>query len=83
MQVCTKRSLIIRVQYHNIHYIYIRTYSTTQRNGKYILCTHLHRAYEASRSATGLYTTKLKTDHLKLTSYSKMRVDLAAQVSMT
>ena len=40
----------------------------------------MHSVFQRTHSSSGLYTAKLKTEHLKLTSYSKMRVDLAAQV---
>lgn len=36
--------------------------------------------YDKSRFASGLNLTKLKREHLHLTSYSRMRVNLAAQV---
>ena len=42
---------------------------------------HLVKLYERTQSETGLYIGKrLKLEHLKLTSYSKMNVRLAAQV---
>jgi hypothetical protein len=59
--------------------MYIANYCI-QRNGQFILWAHLHRVFEQTHCETGLYTSKLKAEHLNLTSYSKMRVDLAAQV---
>jgi hypothetical protein len=50
-------------------------------NGKHILWKHLIDVYERSRSESGLYIgKKLKLEHVKLTSYSRMNVRLAAQV---
>ena len=53
-----------------------------QNNGKYILWQHLIDLYERDHGkGTGLsLVPKLKYEHLHLTSFSKMRVDLAAQV---
>ena len=42
--------------------------------------SHLVTVYQATRTDSGLYSTKLKHEHVHLTSYSKMRVNLAAQV---
>lgn len=53
-----------------------------QINGKHILWSHLISLYESSRAESGLYIGhKLKLEHIKLTSYSRMSVSLAAQVS--
>ena len=56
-----------------------------QCNGMDISWRHLTELYEKNRSHApdaGLaLLPKLKYEHLHLTSYSKMRVDLAAQVS--
>ena len=59
-----------------------------QCNGKEIRWRHLqdlyHRDSGAKKSAGGLsLVPKLKYEHIFLTSFSKMRVDLAAQVSFT
>ena len=44
---------------------------------------HLKELYRAQADDTGLaLIPKLKFEHIHLTSYSKMSVDLAAQVSM-
>ena len=56
-----------------------------QCNGKEILWQHLKNLYQsdggAMRDAAGLaMVPKLKYEHVNLTSFSKMRVDLAAQV---
>ena len=49
----------------------------------YILWEHLKRLYDADKALhTGIrLVPKLKYEHLNLTAFSKMRVDLAAQVS--
>ena len=66
--------------YHcNVHVV------ITQCNGREILWDHLKDLYKkdggAHRNAAGLrLVPKLKYEHVFLTSYSKMRVDLAAQV---
>ena len=55
----------------------------SQFDGKDILWTHLWRLYYANRSTTcpGLaLLPKLKFEHVHLNNFSKMRVDLAAQV---
>ncbi len=59
-----------------------------QCNGKEILWEHVqdlyHRDSGAQKSAGGLsLVPKLNYEHIYLTSFSKMRVDLAAQVSST
>lgn len=75
--------------------MYIRTYNVSHRNaylcllqcnGKEIKWEHLAALYKrdsgAVREAPGLsLVPKLKWEHIHLTSFSKMRVDLAAQVS--
>ena len=44
---------------------------------------HLTKLYEKQRSSLGLsLVPKLKFEHVALTSFSKMRVDLVAQVSI-
>ena len=61
----------------------IKLCAPIQCNGKDISWSHLVRLYHNNRSADapGLaLITKLKYEHIWLTSYSKMRVDLAAQV---
>lgn len=52
------------------------------RNGKEISWQHLVNLYEGDAGkASGLaMLPKLKYEHIHLTSFSKMRVDLAAQV---
>uniref|UniRef100_A0A1X7TG45 Uncharacterized protein n=1 Tax=Amphimedon queenslandica TaxID=400682 RepID=A0A1X7TG45_AMPQE len=50
-------------------------------NGKHILWSHVIDLYNWSREESGLYIGKqLKMEHVKLTSYSRMNVRLAAQV---
>ena len=74
--VCT----CINILFHcNVHVL------ITQCNGREILWDHLEDLYKkdgvAHRNAAGLrLVPKLKYEHVFLTSYSKMRVDLAAQV---
>jgi hypothetical protein len=59
-----------------------------QVNGKSISWQHLVQLYHRHRgdgvvpdSGLSILHKKLKYEHVKLTSYSKMRVDLAAQVT--
>lgn len=56
-----------------------------QNNGREISWQHLKDLYERDMGkGSGLsMVPKLKLEHLKLTSFSKMRVDLAAQVNIT
>ena len=43
--------------------------------------SHLDNLYRKSQTKSGLYIgKKLTRDHIHLTSYSRMRVDLAAEV---
>ena len=66
---------IALLYYKNIVYIHL------QNNGKEIKWTHLWSLYYKNRSDTGLsLLSKLKYEHIHLNSFSKMRVDLAAQV---
>ena len=52
-----------------------------QVNGKEILWSHIKRLYENTRAESGLYIgEKLKSEHVNLTSLSKMKVSIAAQV---
>ena len=56
-----------------------------QRNGKFIEWSHIRGLYkklqEMATTSSGLtLLPKLKYEHVYLTSMSKMRVDLAAQV---
>ena len=58
-----------------------------QKNGKHILWSHVLNLYEkvthtavASNGLSLSLLPKLKNEHVSLTSYSRMRVDLAAQV---
>lgn len=57
-----------------------------QRNGQFILWKHVRDLYEkmngmAVQSKGLSLVPKLKMEHVNLTSYSGMRVDLAAQVN--
>ena len=58
------------------------SFTIFQKNGKNIYWQHLVHLYDKDRGkGTGLaLVPKLKFEHLHLTSFSKMRVDLAAQV---
>ena len=65
--------------------VYIAYFLTFQCNGKEICWSHLEGLYcresGANRDAPGLaMVPKLKYEHIHLSSFSKMRVDLAAQV---
>lgn len=53
-----------------------------QYNGSYIMWQHIVALYHRDRGkATGLFLVKnLKFEHIRLSSFAKMRVDLAAQV---
>lgn len=52
-----------------------------QRNGKYILWNHLKYLSDHTQSDSGLFIGRhLTYEHLNLTSFSKMKVNLAAQV---
>ena len=54
-----------------------------QNNGQDIKWNHLWSLYYRNRSPTGLaILPHLKFEHIHLNSFSKMRVDLAAQVSI-
>ena len=79
---------------HTYIHTYIHTPACTmetffilsQCNGKEIKWEHLAALYKrdsgAVKEAPGLsLVPKLKWEHIHLTSFSKMRVDLAAQVS--
>ena len=57
-------------------------YLAAQQYNKDISWTHLTELYEMNRAGGGLALLhKLKFEHIHLSSYSKMRVDLAAQAS--
>lgn len=57
---------------------------TTQKDDQHISWKHLQTIYNKSASTSGLtLLPKLKREHNVLNSYSRMRVDLAAQVYIT
>ncbi len=64
-------------------YMYIsvtNNISLTQINGKIVSWEHIRQLYYIATETTGLTTIpKLKYEHVYLTGFSKMRVDLAAQ----
>ena len=67
-------------------YIYIYIYSETcvcmQINGKHISWDHLIQLFKKTKSTSGLsLIPKLTREHIYLNSYSRMRVNLAAQVN--
>ena len=68
-----------------VHIMYTLTwYYVIQCDGKEISWSHLVNLYWRNRSqeTPGLaLLPKLKYEHIELSSYSKMRVDLAAQVN--
>ncbi len=58
-----------------------------QKNGQYIewqqVCALVEKQSEMAASSHGIsLIPKLKLEHVKLTPFSKMRVDLAVQVSI-
>ena len=56
-------------------------YYHVQNNGNEIQWSHLVRVFEQTRSQAGLsILPKLRYEHIYLSSFSKMRVDLAVQV---
>ena len=56
-------------------------YFNVQKDGKHISWAHLTALYDKSHFSSGLsLIPKLKKEHLHLNSYSRMRVNLAAQV---
>lgn len=56
--------------------------SFAQINGQDISWQHLVSLYNEHKGKGLTIQKKLKWEHIKLTSYSKMRVDLAAQVQI-
>ena len=51
-----------------------------QKDDQHISWEHLVRVFNRSQTASGLsLLPRLKKDHISLTSYSRMRVNLAAQ----
>ena len=63
-----------------VYYVYMFQYFF-KCQGKEIAWSHLVSLYEHNRSDAGLsHIPKLKFEHIHLTTFSKMRVDLAAQV---
>ena len=55
----------------------------SQRNGKHILWDHLHHLQRFTQADSGLYIgRRLTYEHLNLTSFSKMKVNLGAQVGL-
>ena len=78
--------LIIAHRYVIIIIIIMYMYTHEQNNGKRIEWSHIQELYEKiSNTAIASHgislLPKLKQEHVVLTSYSRMRVDLAAQVS--
>ena len=59
----------------------ILKYTFTKNNGKHILWEHLCHLHAYTQAESGLYVGhRLTYEHVHLTSYSKMKVNLAAQV---
>ncbi len=84
-QNCTKllgieETFLVGKYYHFVFWLYFHFL----HNGKGILWQHLVGLYaKDSGKASGLsMVPKLKFEHINLTSFSKMRVDLAAQLEM-
>ena len=64
-------------------YIYALTDTILQFHDQRITWQYIEDLYYHTKSSGGLSTMhKLKHEHVYLTSFSKMRVDLAAQVSL-
>ena len=60
----------------------VRVHIYFQCDGKEISWRHLENLYRRNKGETGLVLVlKLNYEHVRLTSFSKMRVDLATQVS--
>ena len=84
VRYCTKHTFSVACSYvYCIMYKFTALFS--QINGQFISWQHivdLYHKHKGNRSLTsGLsILTKIKWEHVHLTSYSKMRVDLAAQV---
>ena len=60
-------------------------YFFLQNNGQHISWKHIEKLYEfktsMAKDSHGLFLLKhLSIEHIRLTSYSRMRVDLAVQV---
>ena len=54
-----------------------------QKGGQYTIWRQLQDLFRKTHSESGLYIgNKLTREHVYLTSYSRMRVDLAAQVRL-
>ena len=59
----------------------IHMHTNIQINGQHISWEHIRRVYNRSQCASGLsLLPKLTREHVELNSYSRMRVNLAAQV---
>ena len=68
--------------YVYLHCLFIYVYIFLQNKGKEIKWAHLVELAEKASSDTDLYISKkLKREHLKLTSYSRMNARLAVQVN--
>ena len=80
----SKRSMTVCHIYPFIHIITIACYCYFfQKGGQRISWKFIEDLYKMATTSMGLTTQhKLKYEHVYLTSFSKMRVDLAAQVTM-
>ena len=84
MYVCTDSVMHFASTTYNVRYNTMRIMTCIlQINGKKIFWSHLENLYKAKENpGQGLHLLhKLKFEHVRLTSFSRMRVDLAAQVS--
>ena len=71
---------LLPTTYICVYYVYMFQYFL-KCQGKEIGWSHLVSLYEHNRSDAGLsLILKLKFEHIHLATFSKMRVDLAAQV---
>ena len=66
-----------------MHAYHLHLYFTLKCNGKDIWWSHIKELHEInSKAGMGLQLVpKLKYEHINITSFSAMRVDLAAQVN--
>ena len=76
-----KRHLWVSIPFYTALYNLLSVSKNVECCDKEISLDHLMRLYQRNRADTGLaLILKLKYKHLHLTTFSKMRVDLAAQV---
>ena len=82
---CIAINLHVHVAHMYANIFSICAYNIHRTNGYQISWKHIVDLYNkltdmASKSKGITFNTKLKREHIELTSFSRMRVDLAAQV---